>query len=337
MAILRDDRKNYIINGAFDFFQRAVSNSGSGSLASNYETYVGPDRFSVVRIGLGAAGDEFQRSSAVPNDNFRYSLNASRGVSSASDSLYIAQKIESDNAKELAGKTCSVSFWCYAGTNVDQMTLRLGYPANIDDYPGTTTFATVDLSSQIVNDSWVLYKAENISVDVLSSRGIQVRIQFENTTGTGDIGMNITGVILNEGDVCSPFKTAGKNTAEELSFCQRYYEKSYNIGVSEGATTSTRGAFAGYKADLNNPGATRFYLNIDFLSRKRATPTVSFWGHRSTYASNTINRYNANENISVNTSNTLVAEIGVRGYLDASPTSLQDSAYLTHWAADAEL
>lgn len=224
VSVIENKRTNLLINGAFDFWQRATSDSGASSLASNFESYVGPDRFSIVRTGSGSANDAWARSTDVPNTDFQYSLSVTRGISTGTDLLNIAQKIEANNIRHLANKKCSISFWAKASANIDTLSVDLSYADVEDTYPGTTIFFDQDIGTQIVTDTWTLYKIEDITLNANVVNGLRVKISSGNSTGTGDITLLVTGIMLNDGSAAAPFDRAGEDFGEELQFCQRYYE-----------------------------------------------------------------------------------------------------------------
>jgi hypothetical protein len=63
----------------------------------------------------------------------------------------------------------------------------------------------------------------------------------------------------------------------ELALCQRYYEKSFNQGVTPGATTDDGAIFAG--SGLQGGGLTTGYIMgaLRFMVTKRAAPTVTVY------------------------------------------------------------
>lgn len=99
-----------------------------------------------------------------------------------------------------------------------------------------------------------------------------------NVAGTNGANWNITGVQLNEGRVAAPFER--RSFEAEVSLCQRYYEKSYDIGVVPGTVT---GAGAIVQATPQNT----YFIGTTFATRKRGVPVVVYW-NPTTGVSNSI-------------------------------------------------
>lgn len=96
-----------------------------------------------------------------------------------------------------------------------------------------------------------------------------------NWISTNAATFYITGVQLEAGSVATPFDR--RPFQRELELCQRYYEKSYNVGTMTGSSTLvglTLGvaALTTYVAGVSNA----------FKVLKRATPTVSLFGQTGT-------------------------------------------------------
>jgi hypothetical protein len=65
---------------------------------------------------------------------------------------------------------------------------------------------------------------------------------------------------------------AARHRQQELGLCQRYYQKSYDLGVAPNANDS-----AGCRAALSNNAGT-FTTHVDFATRMRVAPTITLYG-----------------------------------------------------------
>jgi hypothetical protein len=91
-----------------------------------------------------------------------------------------------------------------------------------------------------------------------------------NLMATLNANLYFTGVQLESGSVATPFERRPFGT--ELSLCQRYYEKSYDLETAPGSSTEA-GSFI-----LVSPGnINRVFGQVVFKQFKRATPTMTFY------------------------------------------------------------
>ena len=151
-------------------------------------------------------------------------------------------------------------------------------------------------------------------------------------TGTATGGTNLTiefgtgtlsKVQFNFGSAIIPFSP--KSIAEELIACQRYYEKSYNLGDAPG--TSVAGC------ELVIASATNTISGFTFKTRKRVAPTVTIYSRLGT-----INKASNLGAADVGTSVTTVGfERGAQGITDSGTGFTVGTGYIYHWTADAEL
>lgn len=149
--------------------------------------------------------------------------------------------------------------------------------------------------------------------------GNNVTIEFN--TGT------VERVQLEIGSVATPFEH--RPFGVELMLCQRYFEKSYEIGTAPGSATSTNGHYSA------STGGARTGWHIPYAVVKRVNPTVTFWDFagnvgRTTQCDPTTGaKANNSNNIATNSGGTtaIELEIGVTA----------NAYYAVHWTSSAEL
>ena len=182
-------RKNLIINGGFDVWQRGTSQSSTG--------YGCADRWGMHRVTNGA-----QRSTDVPNGDFKYSMQYTSLTTGMID-LWMRQYIE-DYGRVIrdTSKTFTVSFWAKAN--------RVGV-VSVDLNDRNHGSITVDTTWQKYSHTFTgdaLYAGDNAMLDFGSNENAWT--------------INITGIQLELGSVATEFEH--RSYGEELALCQRYYQ-----------------------------------------------------------------------------------------------------------------
>ena len=196
-------RKNLIINGAMNVWQRGTSTTAYSSSVKGYIA----DRFAGRYLSL------MERSSDVPTGQpFYYSLHCT--TVSGSDP-WIIQHIE--NVKELRGQTVTLSYWV---KSPDGGSMRSNYFQNVQNTP------------QLNGSEWT-YVTDTFVVPQTADDNEAVFIQFEANKVAN---YYITGVQLELGKVATPFEH--RSYGEELALCQRYYEVMSNL-IGTGGNTTT--------------------------------------------------------------------------------------------------
>lgn len=284
---------NRIINGDMRIDQRNAGASTTPSSDGTYQldrwqsTFTAASKFSVQQSSTAPTG--FNNSALITSVS-AYSV-------TGSDRLGWQQAIEGYNVADLGwgtanAKTVTLSFWVRSsltGTHGG----ALANTGNARAYPFSFTVSAAD--------TWE-YKTITIAGDTtgtwLSTNGVGIVVRFclgavasyRNTAGAwvaGDywgptggvnlVGTNgatfyITGVQLEAGSVATPFER--RSYGQELALCQRYYEKSYDVGTAPGAATTSGWTYfdVGYAT-----GTGFFSVTTRHAVTKRATPTVAFY------------------------------------------------------------
>ena len=325
MGILLNKSKNFIINGAMDYWQRGTSFSGSTSTA------YASDRFRIEGSGTSTQFTSV-RSVDVPSSEFPYSLQSSK-TNTSNSSMAIAQRIERELLRPLFGKSVTLSLW-YKGTagRIGFVFIMTPTSATPDGWPATRTVnETVFLSQNITFDGTWQKISITFTMDASTQNGIAPAIQLNGSTAE-DI-LRTTGWQLEEGVSASNFERAGGDIINELQLCQRYFEKSYNLNNPVGSTAGLGGG-SGMRNLITSISSTAIYeANTEFKIRKRAIPVVTFYGP-STGTPNRIVTSGAVEHTvsSVNTTNE-----SNTGYPSVTVSVASNIQLFIAWAADAEL
>lgn len=293
--------RNLIINGAMQIFQRSpITGIGNPSAYTLDRWYLGREggteaaRFTVTKETLTSSDSPF----STDGHSFAMKLDvttASGGIG-ASESHYMMQRIEGQNASQLAygtsgGKTCTVSFWLKTDTKTGTMSVGLyntGGSSYIQEISATTTWTKYEL--QFPANTTTGFTADNSNglqlMFALSSgsskqttagswtsgfyNGTSNQADFTDSTSNN---IYITGVQLEVGDTATPFEH--RSYGDELSRCQRYFYKTqtgggtgeYRYGILDGATGNYVAAFLDFPTPMRAvPSGTQtenggFYYN----------------------------------------------------------------------------
>jgi hypothetical protein len=219
---------NYIINGAFDIWQRGTSftlGTGEGQYTADRwaprftanRTYtITQETFSpaeVEAIGFGDA-KHYLDFSFVGTDIPR----------NGALTTYI------EDVRTLAGQTVTVSAWVKSADDAG-MLLEARVRQNFGS-GGSTTVTTNPAAGNVLTTSWERYEWQ-INIPSISGKTIgdssSIEILFiENDGVSVDYSFQIWGVQLEAGSVATPFKRHAPSLQGELAACQRYYQKLVN-------------------------------------------------------------------------------------------------------------
>lgn len=315
-------RKNAIINGNFDIWQRntTFTNPSNGAYTADRWLYMAdgtPGNHTVTRQSFTLG------QTSVPGEPV-YFIRLDVTATSGSTSYHgLAQRIES--VRSFAGKTIVVSFYAKASGNITitpYVTQNFGGSSPVDAIGSAISITT----------SWSKYQSifnvASISGKTLGSNdNLEISFRMDDTVQTLDIAQ----VQVEEGSVATNFER--RTFADELKLCQRYYEKSFaletapaqNVGVATGETTPMAGKAA----------ATAQFGDISFKTSKRAVPATI-----TTYNPAAANAQVRDITASVDCSAVATANASIRGFrvtATGNASTAVGNILGIHWTAEAEL
>lgn len=352
--------ENYIINGNFDFWQRNITNTLSA--ASSDKVYTA-DRWSHTNF-FASGTATIARSTDVPsNVNATYSMSTTIAtavsVAHASNNYHFnagVYRMEGNNSIKLVGQTITLQFW--VKSNITG-TYSIAFGANYDNVTSAKYVSTYTINSantweqksitlninSIVGSSFAVDNTQGMFVAFgiaananggrltgtlnqwLATSGASIASTANRTDfiGTASNYIRISQVKLSIGSSIGDFSWCGRTYLDELTLCQRYYEKSYDLGTIPGT------------AGLSDAHAHRFSANsVGAMSclkiQKRALPTV-VWYSTSGTANNV-------RNVTTSADLPVVSEIvGVTAisWYQSSGTVNAGNYVYWHWTADSEL
>ncbi len=347
--------RNIIINGDMSIAQRGTSASSISS-GSTYNTCY---RWVIVLKLLGTWTNT--QSTDVPSGqgfskSFKMDCTTADASPSAGDYCMVQQRFEGQNLQYLKKGTSNaeqvtLSFWVKSnktGTYVAQLEdtdnnrgTSKSYTINSADtwekktitYSGDTTGAfNNDNGLSLVIEFWLGAGTDYTSGTLQTSWGASTNAN--RAVGQVNLADNtanewyITGVQLEAGQTASEFEFLPVDV--NLTRCERYFEKSYNLNDAPGSVTD-----AGERRDqYNSDSSGNMTMTRNWKTRKRAAPTQTFY-NGSTSGQVSYNRSGASGNSSV----TIWGKHGENGMgAYAGVGASWTASYVQyHYTADAEL
>ena len=248
---------NYIINGAFDIWQRGTSftlandfwadrwlrYTASGTATITKETFTPAE---IETNGWGDAGS-YLKMNFTTGANFQ-------GV---------MQRVE--DVRTLAGQTVTLSFWA-KGTNPGTGSINVYIDQNFGT-GGSSTIRNLSVN-QTLTSSWQRFTITGTLGSMVGKTigtGNRLEVVFRQTgTASDPWELNIWGVQLEAGSVATPFRRNANSLQGELAACQRYYQ-------FYGGEVANHTFAAG-----NSHSTTEARMSFRFINSMRAAPTITF-------------------------------------------------------------
>jgi hypothetical protein len=265
---------NYIINGAFDIWQRGTSFSASA------------DQFTVDRWFLdivgGGSSSNVTRQTFTPAEleaagfgDAKFYTNIT--VSPENTGLRFRQRIE--DVQTLAGQTVTLSFWAKSADSIE-----ISSRINQIFGSGGSSVVTTNVNTTTLTSTWQRYV---FTGDLPSLTGktigvgscLEVRFSTTETSGSYDLW----GVQLEAGSVATPFRRNANSIQGELAACQRYYYRTTSIEGGQifanafaNSTTQARGAVH-FPTQMRIPPTAleQSGTATDYRAQRQATTTVN--------------------------------------------------------------
>lgn len=282
--------RNILINGDFSIWQRGTS------FVSVVDQQYTVDRWVYRKINTTAVHD-ISRSTDVPTvaqsgKKFNYSVlidcqTIDTSISS-SDIVVFFQRIEGYNFLAIAQKTFTFGFWVKATkTGIYCVSFTSGsgeygyvaeYTINASDtweykkitVPATPSAGTWNYTNgTALNAVFCLASGSNYQTtpNAWQNGDFSATSNQVNACDNASNNFRICGVQLEGGSIATPFEQ--RSIQHELELCQRYYEKSYDLGTTPGTASTTNGFISSraISSDID--------INVPFKVRKRAVPSVT--------------------------------------------------------------
>jgi hypothetical protein len=262
--------KNRVLNGNFDFWQRAASQTTTG--------YGSADRW---RLRVSGSSTTMSQQSfiagqtEVPNEPAFYMRNVI--VSSAGANNYVANQYVLGSARILAGKPVTMTFWAKANA-AKNIAVEWSRYTGTGDGGGITTTG-IGATKFTLSTAWqkitmTLTLPTLSSVSSAEDDTISFNIWYDAGSGltarTATLGQqsgtfDIAQVQVEEGTVATPFEM--KPIAIELMLIQQYYQK----------ITFTKSPCMLNANRIISPEGARIYFPVPMVGTPVATQSNAGW------------------------------------------------------------
>jgi hypothetical protein len=321
--------RNKVINGGFDIWQRGTSYT---IVRGNYGA---ADRYVYWHNGSTDGTNTVSQQTFTPgaapvagyeSQFFQRITTTTLGTSQTVIDTW--QRIE--DVRTLAGQSVTVSFWAKT-SGTFTVTSQLGQNFGSG---GSASVDTTFSSGVTTSGSWTRYSATatvpSISGKTIGSGNfLNLVIRFNNPTAGATF--DIWGLQVEAGSVATPFESEDFGTT--LRKCQRYYEKTYNLGTAVG--TATQVGMVGNDVSSSANSNEYLILRTRYEVRKRVAPTLTAYD-----ADGNSGKASRFSNIGIGTNNTAwgTDQIGENSFRSYIGTGLSGAAGFTfHYTASAEL
>ena len=262
--------KNFVINGAMDFWQRGTSFG-----ATNY-AYTA-DRWQQYFSSTG--GTVTQDSTLVPAGS-QYAMRFTSSSSAWAWNTY--QVIETKNTLPLAGKSVTVSYQAAGNATGTHVYSLMYYSTAVDASlsGGTWTACSITASSDAVVPASGFASGYNTFTVPSNAQTVYVQLQTSSTFNSGQY-ITVGQIQAEVGSAVTTFSRAGGSIGAELLLCQRYYQQT---------TASTAYPFIAWgRANANNvvsfwiPYITSMRANASFNYSSLSNIGIDYSGNATFY------------------------------------------------------
>lgn len=341
--------KNFFINSALEYWQRVAGNLTTINQSGGIN-FLAADRVHAGSTGPTVKNYSVIRSSDIPHkllsNSFRF--NCLTAISSPAAADYVVPfsiRMEGRDARNLYSKKITIGVWVKLTAPGATFPLQTSIVINRSAESPVRTYAHPVTINTNAAWQWVQFSVELEGGTTGFDNALALEANFGASGGVtnqastvnawinnyayyspGDFNMmsnngNILQfamptLVLGEAELDgNTLIMAGRNLTEELILCQRYFEKSYNVG---NALNSGDGAGKAFWV-AGGGGGTEVDTTHEFLVQKRTNPTISFF-----------------ETVAFATGPT-VQRSGQRSFAINGTTVGSFSNFEFHWSADAEL
>jgi len=306
--------KNRLVNGSFAIDQRNAGASQTFTAAAAVAYTV--DRWYGSCTGANITG---QRVAGTSPNQYAYRFT---GAASNTGTLF-GQRIESFNTYDLISTTVTGSV-TLKSSSITSVTWTAYYANSSDTFSSKTSIATGTLT---INSTATRY---SFSFDAGANAGNGIAIEFTTGALTATNTLQYENAQIEIGTSATPFERRLFN--QELANCQRYYEKSYDIGTVPATVTGTGAVYS----SGSNGGLTTSFLSDGkgFIVSKRATPTMTIYDQSGN--SGKCNREYFGVSTTANSTVVVTLE-GNNNFIVYSSGSVNSMSISYHYVASAEL
>jgi len=344
---------NYLINGGFEFFQRGQLNAVTTAAVLD-GTYAAADRWFWITNAGGVGSPTYtfkQVDASAEGTGYAAEIVTSGGTNTRY--ICLSQIVEARATYALRGRTVRFQ------ARVKQASSTATWKAVLINWTGT---ADTSIAKNLVNNwSSTTYTEGNFfttngSYDIAA-------VGSDTVVGTSYTDVAVTGTVSSSANnfyVALFCITGNATTADitkcglydgadardwlprapglEVELCQRYYEKSYDLGTAPGTTTTTEIVFIPHEnSTVGN--STRFAFVRYRVLKVLSSPSVVVYPYTTPANTGRVSDGNGND-LAASSGGTNSAGPGSFSVQNNSGGTITPSAsggFLFHWSADSEL
>ena len=252
-------RRNVVINGGFQCWQRATSITDAGFSADRWRSTTG------LNGAITVSRQEFTIGQTDVPNNPKYFFRHAQ-TTAFTNTGYNSDRTRIEDVRTLSGQTCTLSWYMKADAS---RTVRVNITQDFGS--GGSPSADVEtaiVSSQAITTSWAEYtvtftmpsisgKTIGTNEDSFIELGFDYRAEVNNT-----FTIDIANVQLESGSQATPFEH--RSFGEELALCQRYFY----------AHADGRNGNDGHIGTGTYYTSTAIFSNVKFPVSMRTKPTL---------------------------------------------------------------
>lgn len=334
------ERQNYIINGAFDFWQRLLTATTSFAFSSGSATHgYTADRW--YYYAMGAAQSTVSQIAAPSSEadlGATYILRCQRDNNTV-DQRGMIQEIDRRWVKSMRGKSFTARVRARVGvlfTGTFSISFVVDNGGNANQLSGVAPFYTSGVATTVTptptpGGSFVDYY---LNIPTLPTNITAASLQVNHVPG-GSFGgsdyfdISLVQIVEHTGLTGFPFRLAGDSFAGEMTLCERYFERSYalNQGIGELSDANCNSS-----SMSNTWGGSEYFDGSRFRVEKNffsAPPTVKFYSLAGAEGYVTIE---GAPHLSV-----AIAATGFNSFYGFTSSTTPGDHVQYHWTADSEI
>lgn len=202
--------RNRVINGDMRVAQRGASGTASAGLSYALDRWM---------VGYGGTAPTWAQSAAAIA-GVNQSANFLQVTGTAATAVFMRQRIESANCRDMAGQSVTLSWYAYQTTgSTMSVTSAMSYATATDDFTATTGISTSGVTL-VPNATFTLVTAQ-FTIPAAATKGLEVNLYANTPALSGGATLNAAMVQLEVGSVVTPFEQ--RPYGMELALCQRYF------------------------------------------------------------------------------------------------------------------
>lgn len=231
--------KNYIINGGFDYWQRATSGTYAGSAPANYladrwlvgtQTGAGVQQEVISQVVDSTTGENYMQLTQYKASGFSGGFSRLITIIEASQTTFLRgqtvtlswQAATPATANGTTAVPYTGSWYVFANYDTNDSTINQGAFTSTDaSIVGTGITSSLWRAGGVTSTSWTTYSM-TFTVPT-NARRLSIGFFNNNTSGSNNSALMFRRVQLELGSTATPFSRAGGTIDGELAACQRYY------------------------------------------------------------------------------------------------------------------